>query len=275
MRLRAPKPGTAFCQHHGRLALFHQEAEGAAYWKDYWTPQRREALLGKNRAGSLGELDAPIEEWVPRDRPAVEAGCGPAHVVAALSARGYTITGVDYEPEVVSFVKAELPGLDVRLANINALPFPDASLGSYLSFGVVEHIEEGPDAALREARRVLHPDGVALISVPFLNPPRAAELEVTTSSPPADRTFHQYYFGLEDFSALLDRAGLRTVATVPYAVEAFLIREHPIAHRLWKTPIARQRVKRVFRRAFTTAPISLRRRYAHMMLFVAKPGAAG
>jgi SAM-dependent methyltransferase len=49
---------------------------------------------------------------------------------------------------------------------MTSLTFPDASLDFILSLEVLEHI---PDyrAALREAARVLCPDGVLLISAPF------------------------------------------------------------------------------------------------------------
>ena len=267
---RAPKLHTRFHRHRGRLALFQQAANGREYWREYWTPPRRAALLNAATTGGLGELAPGIETWLPKQHLVLEAGCGPGHVVAALRARGYRARGVDFEPQVVSFVNAAAPELDVRIGDVTRLDLPDASVGAYLSLGVIEHFEAGPEAALAEARRVVRPDGVALISVPFLNTGRTQLLEALRSAPHDDEQFHQYYFDEADFAAVLREAGFAPIETFPYAVEAYLTREHAILSRLWRTRLARERVKRPLRRAFTDASRWVRSRYGHMLMMVCR-----
>lgn len=57
-------------------------------------------------------------------------------------------------------------GRDVRLrADVTALPFPDRSMDLVLCYHVLEHVPDDA-AALAELRRVLRPNGLALLQVP-------------------------------------------------------------------------------------------------------------
>jgi SAM-dependent methyltransferase len=192
--------------------------------------------------------------------------------VEALSRNGYQAIGVDYEPHAVQTAQEIFPDQDIRLGNVLDLEFPDHYFDCYLSIGVIEHFIDGPEQALIEARRVLKSDGTALISVPYLNPPRKKLQRKMINLPPqADLNFHQYYFSINEFSDLLLRANLKPVATYPYAVEAFLIREHPIFSSFWNSIFCRERVKSYFRLRFKNAAIRLRKCYGHMLLYICQP----
>jgi SAM-dependent methyltransferase len=54
----------------------------------------------------------------------------------------------------------------IRLEDVRALSFADASLDAVVSQDVLEHVADHRDA-LREAARVLRPGGVLVLSVPF------------------------------------------------------------------------------------------------------------
>lgn len=77
-----------------------------------------------------------------------------------------TLCGVDLSPRAVAYTQTRLvcEGLssDVRLADAEALPFPDASFDLVYSWGVLHHTPDTP-RALREAHRVLRPGGTARI----------------------------------------------------------------------------------------------------------------
>ncbi|MFN2386432.1 MAG: class I SAM-dependent methyltransferase [Thermoanaerobaculia bacterium] len=272
-QLRAPKRGTEFRRHHDRLALYHGATQHEEYWRSYWTPAARATLMERGRLGDLDEFEEIFARYLPRNLPILEAGCGPAHFVAALRARGYDAFGVDFEPEVVRWVKETIPDLDVRLGDVRSLDIPTGSLGGYISLGVVEHFEGGPEEALREARRVLHPEGVAFVSTPFLNPLRARQLSapLRKGEEPGTHEFHQYYFSEDQLASALTDAGFHVVDRLPYAVEAFLIREHPVFSRFWRSRFTRESIKRFFRRRMPFAPAAIRNRYAHMLLLVARP----
>jgi SAM-dependent methyltransferase len=59
----------------------------------------------------------------------------------------------------------EGPGVD-RLEDAQALGFPDGAVGTILMFELLEHLPR-PHQAVAEARRVLAPDGLLVLSVPF------------------------------------------------------------------------------------------------------------
>lgn len=69
---------------------------------------------------------------------------------------GRDYVGLDIQPGT---------GVDV-VGNVEALPQPDASFGTVIALETLEHVERFW-VALEELQRVLRPDGVMVISVPF------------------------------------------------------------------------------------------------------------
>ena len=96
----------------------------------------------------------------------LDLGCGAGFdaLVAALAV-GPTgrVAGVDLSPEMLAVAEsgraaAGLSTVEFRQADVEALPFPDASFDVALSNGVLNLIPDKP-AALREVFRVLKPGG--------------------------------------------------------------------------------------------------------------------
>jgi SAM-dependent methyltransferase len=168
----------------------------------------------------------------------LEGGCGQAQWVSYFARRGYRVVGIDFAERTVARVKRAAPELDVRVGDITRLPFADGEVHSYYSGGVVEHAEGGPEAALREARRVIAPGGWFLCSVPDesalrrrlfrasrteradLDPALAvARVERTvTETPPPGMEFFQYAFTQEEFTRRLEEAGFAVEATFGYGL---------------------------------------------------------
>jgi SAM-dependent methyltransferase len=260
---------------NGRLALFQRTSTQQSYWVDYWTKTPNQVTTASGEDGEIPELGDLVERSAPRDKPILEAGCGPGHVVAALTARGYTAIGIEYEPSVVERARKTHEHLDLRVGDVRALEIPSETIGCYLSLGVVEHFTEGPVAILREARRVLARDGVALVSVPYLNPLRRAHLDRQPGTTPDGLSFHQYYFSVEEFTQLAEEAGFEVIEQLPYAVEAFLGREHPVFSRIWSSRLLRGKARDRVRRGMRNASMRIRERYAHMIMFVCRPATSG
>lgn len=97
---------------------------------------------------------------------ALDAGMGPGRLVAALARRGWSISGVDASAEMVEAARARLPEAagDLVVAEIERLPFADASFDVVVATGVLEYarVEE----ALADLARVLRPGGRAVVSYP-------------------------------------------------------------------------------------------------------------
>lgn len=100
----------------------------------------------------------------------LDGGCGLGRHVIAYRKLGYDIIGVDFSADIINRIKKEVDeNLPVYTTDIRALPFKDGFFDCYYSGGVIEHFEEGPDAALKEARRVLKKGSVFLVTVPYIN----------------------------------------------------------------------------------------------------------
>lgn len=89
----------------------------------------------------------------------LDAGCGEGVLVEKYAGQGWDITGVD----------KNYASRHVQEGSITALPFPDDSFDTVLCLDVLEHLYyNDQETALRELRRVLKPDGVAIFSCPNL-----------------------------------------------------------------------------------------------------------
>jgi SAM-dependent methyltransferase len=94
-----------------------------------------------------------------------DIGCGPGHVARYLSQQGVTILGIDFSAKMVAVAQSLFSDLDFRVEDMRCLTASDASLAGVVLFYSIVHFDvtELP-AIFREARRVLVPGGLALVS---------------------------------------------------------------------------------------------------------------
>lgn len=159
-------------------------------------------------------------EYLPRDAPILEAGCGLGAWVVFLAERGYDISGIDNDAHVIERLKAWRPSLRVSCGDIRKLPFADNELGAVISLGVVEHFEEGCADAMVEARRVLRPGGLLFFTVPmnnlfrrmFAHPARSLYLAWRRAKGDSAH-FAEYRFSKQETERLLRGHGFEPVLT--------------------------------------------------------------
>jgi SAM-dependent methyltransferase len=94
----------------------------------------------------------------PPGATVVDVGCGAGRAVAELAGRGCRAIGVDLDPDMLAAARARFPELDLRSADVAALPLEDGAALGYRADKVYHMLAE-PAAALAEARRVLAPGG--------------------------------------------------------------------------------------------------------------------
>lgn len=99
----------------------------------------------------------------------LEGGCGYGGWCEWFQRRGHEIIGVEYNEEIAKRAKAFKPDIPVEQGDVTNLKYPDNYFDAYVSIGVIEHFEEGPEKALQEAYRVLKPGGLAFVSTPYLS----------------------------------------------------------------------------------------------------------
>lgn len=138
-------------------------------WRDIWTETNFARELASLSYARSQEIIDAYSPFLDRHAPNLEAGCGVGQVVYYLRQRGYPMVGVDYAPEALTPTLTLHPDLPLHVGDVHHLPYPAGYFGSYLSFGVLEHFEQGPDAALAEAHRVLTPGGALILTIPHPN----------------------------------------------------------------------------------------------------------
>lgn len=152
----------------------------------------------------------------------LDAGCGAGEWPAFLQERGYRVTGVDYSTELVGRLKEMYPRGDWKSGSIVDLPLAASSFDGIISWGVIEHDEDGPQAALREFLRVLRPGGKLIVTVPLHDKwnERASTYliklwakENLKLSRPVREVFFQYYMKESELAAFVSKAGFQVIET--------------------------------------------------------------
>jgi SAM-dependent methyltransferase len=97
---------------------------------------------------------------------AIDVGCGPGALTGELVARlgESSVAAVDPSEPFVAAARERYPGVDVRLAPAESLPFPDGSFDASLAQLVV-HFMSDPVGGIREMARVVRPGGTVVACV--------------------------------------------------------------------------------------------------------------
>ena len=120
-----------------------------------------------------------------------DVGCGDKPFQKFLHGKIESYIGVDVEDGFYDASHIDLVG------SAYAVPAPDGAADAVISSQVLEHLDR-PEEALKEAARLIRPNGFLFISFPFLYPIHA---------PPHDYLRYTRYY----FDALLERHGFTIV----------------------------------------------------------------
>lgn len=196
---------------NGRLVWYRQDA-GGQFWENQWRAIFSQEFYEPYKKGQLGLYGKCFSRFLPKSGRILEAGCGLGSYVLALEKHGYEVDGIDLASETLIRVRSINPRLRLAVATVESLPVPDGCYSGYISLGVVEHREAGPEPYLREAARVLGDDGIAIITVPYFNNLRKWRSEHNAySEVERDVKFYQFGFTKEEFSRLLGDAGFQII----------------------------------------------------------------
>ncbi len=125
----------------------------------------RQVQVGADKMG------LQLDDWLGETlaEPVFELGVGPGQLAVALARRGIVPRGIDVSMEWLVVAKhwVRAQGVEPVFAGgmAEALPLPDASIRSYISLDVIEHVGD-QGRTLSEMARVLMPEGRFALATP-------------------------------------------------------------------------------------------------------------
>ncbi len=213
-----------FARNEGDRIVYYRidSLTGADLWDGHWEDNIRVDLkkfYHPYLSGFLGygQLQRIFIRHLPRKGLILDGGCGMGQYVVALRSRGYDCFGVDFAPKTVERVKSYLPDLPVKTGDICHLNLNDESIDAYFSLGIVEHFQDGPYDALKEALRVLKKDSVLIVSVPHVFPWRRLDANPEGTPLPDNASFYQYAFSPDEFRTILLNTGFQVESEYGYS----------------------------------------------------------
>lgn len=183
----------------------------AWYATDYWTKFCDEQT-GTDRDNLYAHVLAWLERESPRRGTVLDVGCGGGAFLWLCQTKGWKAMGVEPSRDAAAYARRR--GLNIH---DQAWPIPsiaDESVEAVTFINVLDHLPD-PFEALREASRVLKPEGLLYIRV--VNAPLHAWVKRSLACAGLDQVavLHLYGFGRRVFSLLLPRFGF-----VPLAVRS-------------------------------------------------------
>lgn len=201
-------------------------------WDTYWS---QTSIVQELEIVKTDGLQPIFKKYLKKNGLNVEAGCGLGKWVLALRSKGYRIIGIDTYVKGLKLLKSHQADLELAGSDVAALGFKDNSIDAYISLGVVEHFEEGPQQPLAEAYRATKVGGVALIEVPYDSPMRQLDrllfqlkvwlkaparllvegLGLRPKRPEIKKRFYEYRYTVAELKSFVTEAGFELIEMLP------------------------------------------------------------
>ena len=193
------------------------EIYGPAYY-EAWEWEARDVVQASKERTFLRALALG---GPPGGARLLDVGCAQGELAATAVRAGYTVAGVDLNPEAIARARQRVPEATFHAGELD----PDVvgtGFDIVTMFDFIEHVRD-PLATLARAARVLAAGGTLLVSTP-----RVASLAHRLSGGhwPQYREEHLVLFSEEGFRGALAKAGFRVERLVPttkYLTGAYLV----------------------------------------------------
>jgi 2-polyprenyl-3-methyl-5-hydroxy-6-metoxy-1,4-benzoquinol methylase len=143
----------------------------------------------------------------PAGRRFLDVGCATGRLLEAMRERGWQVRGVDLCPESAAYA-AQHRGVEVFSGTLGEARFPEASFHAVHFSHLIEHVPS-PRGLLAEVRRILLPEGLAVVTTPNVDGLQARLFRGLWRSAIAD---HLTLFSVRTLRRLLAESGFRILA---------------------------------------------------------------
>ncbi len=211
--------------------VYYDKYATSEFWDNTWKNSTNIEFFKRYETGCLDEFHDIFIKYLDKSNRILEAGCGNGKYVLALRRRGFEhIEGLDWASKTVEQISAIFPDLQIKYGDVTRIDVNDNFYDNYISLGVVEHRYEGPDPFLKEAWRVLKSKGIAIFTVPYVNPLRKLKAKIGFYNPKnlVNGEFYQYAFSINEFISYLHKHGFKIIETKPISGYYGLKEELPI-----------------------------------------------
>jgi ubiquinone/menaquinone biosynthesis C-methylase UbiE len=150
-------------------------------------------------------------------RRILDLGCGAGYGTAELATNAAFAAGIDVAPDAIAHARSHYPLPNTRflLGSATAIPFAARSFDLITAFEVIEHLADWR-SLLDEARRVIAPNGVFLVSTP--NRLYYAESRAKEGPNP----FHVHEFQFAEFRQALTEFFPNVIILLQNRLESFV-----------------------------------------------------
>jgi SAM-dependent methyltransferase len=124
-----------------------------------YTHGHAESVLRSHRSRTAANSAAYLLPRLDDGQRLLDVGAGPGTITADLATIVGEVIATEIDEEAAAITRAGAPGVDVRVADVHALPFEDGEFDVVHAHQVLQHVAD-PVTALREMARVARPGGL-------------------------------------------------------------------------------------------------------------------
>jgi len=149
-----------------RIIMTGNKAD-SVFWEQHWNAENFKRQVEN---GVYNRLIKKITcKFLKPGLKVLDGGCGVGQNVYGLESWHYEAYGVDFAKKTILLTKNLFPSLKVYFEDVRKMHFSDNFFDGYWSLGVIEHFWDGYDEVLKEARRIIKPNGFLFVTVPHLS----------------------------------------------------------------------------------------------------------
>lgn len=165
--VRCRRCGVAFATRRDDLSTATERHDGDYFRanRDFVYPDGKPDVFSYVMPRTLFFLALGMYAFRPRNRRALDVGCGIGIMVHYLRFLGFDAEGVEISEWGVEYARRELGLEKVRRGTVQEAAYPAASFSLVTLVHVVEHLDD-PVPVLREVFRILEPGGLVYVELP-------------------------------------------------------------------------------------------------------------